>query len=100
MTLRERCEQLWNLLRVEGEGSIDDIEVFARALAVGTWTTEKPTTPGWYWWSRKGRPLVCSVYRDEYDKMLYVMFPEDSVRRVADQDGQWAGPIAEPEEQP
>lgn len=63
------------------------------------WTTEKPTAPGWYWY----RSIVCEVTR--YTRVVEVfpngkvsdgsLFPMDHVDKF---NGEWAGPIPEPEE--
>ena len=104
MTRRERCEMFWRTnfsSRADLDGWSDDLitdtlETFARSL-VGTWTEEKPTTPGWYFWRpqdgyKEGvrevirTPMgICTQLVDFFDYELR---------------GQWAGPICEPKEQP
>ena len=62
------------------------------------WTTDKPTVPGWYWWrsdSKRG-PIVVNVYR--LSKIWCCSFPDDEPCPVNYAKGEWAGPIAEPEE--
>jgi hypothetical protein len=64
-----------------------------------TWTTDKPTEPGWYWlrhvhisaeigfcYQAKKRWWVATAYRDHPLEMSYFM------------GFQWSGPIPEPED--
>ena len=62
------------------------------------WTTDKPTTPGWYWW--RGR-AVMRIFHVIYQHGLknkadglYVK----SYGRTLLMGGHWAGPIPLPEE--
>lgn len=63
------------------------------------WTWEKPTTPGWYWY----RSIVCETTM--YTRVVEV-FPNGKVSdglllpmdQIATRQGEWAGPIPEPEE--
>lgn len=61
------------------------------------WTHEKPTHPGWYWYSGTGaeRPGVYEVY--EADGALYVQFGNVYSPPVADLQGQFAGPVSGPD---
>lgn len=64
-----------------------------------TWTRERPTAPGWYWWREKIHTcpdwIVRVVEIIEYPiGTLYVMGHGLSTRL----DGEWAGPIPQPEE--
>jgi hypothetical protein len=56
-----------------------------------TWTTTKPTVPGWYWW----RP-----YRDADENLwrVYRVCAANASYVVATLGGEWAGPIPEPKE--
>jgi hypothetical protein len=61
-----------------------------------TWTSNKPTKPGWYWW-RKGR--LCGVREVKYwftfnSHGLY-MTGRGYVQHL---DGEWAGPLNPPKE--
>ena len=65
------------------------------------WTTEKPTTPGWYWarWhfhEPPGRPEVVEIelYKDELRIMEW-----DNVKTNLDDCpfNEWAGPLEPPE---
>lgn len=63
------------------------------------WTTEKPTTPGWYWWRRNNEaPKVLEIkewgdgYLDAHGVGL--------VWSVNNLDGEWQGPIVPEEAKP
>jgi hypothetical protein len=59
-----------------------------------TWTTEKPTVPGWYWWkSKQYSPVIVEIYRLEVRGESYLLIG------VEDAEGLWAGPIPLPEEE-
>ena len=84
---------------------MDSFEAFARSL-VGTWTTEKPTKPGWYWYRDKDIPTQ-PVYVYNAVGGLFVELWNGEIRsfesrsgRWKSMSGQWAGPIREPEEMP
>lgn len=67
---------------------------------IGTWSTEKPTRPGWYWWRQ---PYCQDVIVEitlggaKNGKRLYVVTDGDT-GELASFSGEWAGPIPEPEE--
>lgn len=54
------------------------------------WTREKPTQEGWYWLKEEGRHAVVKMTAGG-------MISEPYVRHVNEVDGEWAGPIPEPE---
>ena len=64
-----------------------------------SWTLQKPTTPGWYWFREPGlnldKPMPAWVYQT--GQILYVKLCgaheafEDT--RLTDLKGEWAGPI-------
>ena len=61
-----------------------------------TWTSKKPTVPGWYWWRAivYGR-LFSRIYEVElFDGHLGIR----AVNRVEFMEGDWAGPIEPPKE--
>jgi hypothetical protein len=62
-----------------------------------TWTTDKPTEPGWYWFqdSWVGPYIVWIYWADSSKKDLIAHGREDY--SVSVRYGQWAGPIPEPE---
>jgi hypothetical protein len=64
-----------------------------------TWTTEKPTVPGWYWWRRPyGKREIQTIIRvKEYKFQPGIVFIY-SGRRIEDCRGEWAGPLEPPEE--
>lgn len=66
------------------------------------WTTEKPTKPGWYWWRCRGVQCVVEIGTPQHviqlSSGLSVWFTSGSVRKLQDVDGEWAGPLEEPEE--
>jgi hypothetical protein len=58
-----------------------------------TWTSERPTVPGWYWTlGRSGIPAVVYVERAHRGQLLEV-----NGRYVADLNRHWAGPLPMPE---
>jgi len=69
-----------------------------------TWTTDKPTKPGWYWYRENNRLCVWYVrVGDGKRTELWVYQPH----RISDghgiqlfyfKGGEWAGPIKEPKE--
>jgi hypothetical protein len=67
-----------------------------------TWTTEKPTVPGWYWWKPKQYyPVIVEIYRLEVRGKHYLMIGNCNEHHEGDleyAEGEWAGPIPPPEE--
>ncbi len=69
-----------------------------------TWTTQKPTVPGWYWYREDGiGPEVMDVdYRaiGETDAEAQVLVAQNANEYdvVENMIGEWAGPIDLPEE--
>jgi len=66
------------------------------------WTTERPTKPGWYWWranaeSFESPHLIDRVGDIHGGDVLYCATCDDD--HMEERDGQWAGPIPEPEEE-
>jgi hypothetical protein len=72
----------------------------ALAQAAGTWTTEKPTMPGWYWWSPTSNPKRPEVVRVTVLENISMAFAEQagilSPMPVEDMNGEWWGPLASP----
>ena len=73
-----------------------------------TWTTERPTEPGWYWFevgndsparmTRNIRAIVLVGEDPLYTPpRLRVQFPQGTFH-VGRMGGRWAGPIPQPEE--
>ena len=65
-----------------------------------TWTTEKPTKDGWYWYKdRNFLTTMARIYDFEEDEIILVHIPEFKKRfEICDLNGEWAGPIPEPRE--
>jgi hypothetical protein len=60
------------------------------------WTSDKPKAAGWYWWRGLGEdmdPLILFV-----DTVGYFQWPDGASQEVGLTKGEWAGPIAPPEE--
>jgi hypothetical protein len=60
------------------------------------WTAEKPLKAGWYWYrgeAAEADPLIVQV-----DEAGYFQWPDGGFQEVALAKGEWAGPIALPEE--
>ena len=65
-----------------------------------TWTTEKPTTPGWYWWrnlSTDGHAHLVEVTIDG-DGVLRIGPPASSIEggRLGDTTGVWTERVEMP----
>jgi len=76
---------------------IEDALRAAKASGL-TWTTEKPTQPGWYWWRKSRRHEIEIAKLWDVDN-IYGQFHQDPhVFRVDEVGGEWAGPLAPPEE--
>lgn len=66
------------------------------AIAVRTWTTQKPTSPGWYWYrsNREEPKCVEFVYVDSFG----LLFNDSRLpRNLDDWPGEYAGPIPMPD---
>jgi hypothetical protein len=60
-----------------------------------TWTTEKPTAPGWYWWRFRGHSTIIHLN----DSLLWQLPSETGfVQYLRELSGQFAGPIQKPKE--
>lgn len=59
-----------------------------------TWTTERPTEPGWYWW--RGHPDYNGKIGYLTDSKV-IIFPVGS-GHIDEMGGEWAGPIQKPED--
>lgn len=61
-----------------------------------TWTTDKPTRPGWYWWRYDATSPTPAIYHVELDhKALITRGWMNSALPLVD-DGEWAGPLEPP----
>lgn len=68
-----------------------------------TWTNDPPAAEGWYWWrKRPGKvPIITYVKPSEAEgdtRMIREDRDEFVPSGTLAPSGQWAGPIAEPEE--
>ena len=66
-----------------------------------TWTREKPTTPGLYWYrhdpdSQGERCEVLKIVRDDQHDTWSARSPESGTADVAAYDGEWYGPLSPP----
>jgi hypothetical protein len=61
------------------------------------WTTDKPTVPGWYWWRRTVARQPAKVYVLEFIESHNGLH-NSRWGSVMVLDGEWAGPINQPEE--
>jgi hypothetical protein len=60
-----------------------------------TWTREKPTTPGWYWYQSRpdSTPMIVQIYAE---KVWCAGILDGGP--ISSLDGKWAGPIESPQE--
>ena len=64
-----------------------------------TWTTEKPTVPGWYWWRyEKGRKATMLNVSQSHIQQMDIFTEGSLVMFLNEVPGHWAGPIPAPEE--
>lgn len=66
---------------------------------MSTWTKDKPTQPGWYWY-RSPRPtlvVVCYIEIGLRDNCVSFAYGE-RYQAMSEMEGEWAGPIPEPME--
>jgi hypothetical protein len=65
-------------------------------MSLTTWTTDKPTTPGYYWARNpnvQDSVMVLFVYEDRVGHVLMVELPYSDVCPLASLDKEWQGPI-------
>lgn len=74
-----------------------------RMVNLMTWTTDKPTKPGWYWHKVRGKePMVVQLIPapGQYDPRKLVLYRdydgEESWTRLSKIRGQFAGPLEIP----
>jgi hypothetical protein len=62
-----------------------------------TWTTDKPTVPGWYWW-RNAQGIIEHhiVWHDEEEDFLCMVTDDGNRIDVGSAGGEWAGPLEAP----
>jgi len=55
-----------------------------------SWTTQKPTVPGWYWYRElEGEPEILSIYKDDGQLVI-------SGIGLQEFPGEWTGPLEPP----
>lgn len=59
-----------------------------------TWTSEKPTKTGWYWW-RRGQYMRIRTVEQGRDELWADGY---TVEKLTEENAQWAGPIEPPGE--
>ena len=63
------------------------------------WSTEKPTTPGWYWWRTtiEGLPTLIEITMDG-DGVLRTGPPASAIQdgRLDETEGEWTQRVAMP----
>ncbi len=81
-------------------GLRDQLKQLESALKVRTgktWTSARPTAPGWYWWRydySSPYPVICRLVLDE-DQHLMERYDGNFLHELVD-DGEWAGPLQPP----
>ena len=65
-----------------------------------TWTPNKPTVPGWYWWRSIDPPatvIPALVFKRDNDDILRVIFWANVQEYlVSNIGGEWSGPLEPP----
>lgn len=70
--------------------------VWGDVMAIYRWSMEIPNRPGWYWFrgeTRETEPFIVLV-----DEAGQFQWPDGGFQEVTLAHGEWAGPIAQPEE--
>ena len=103
MTLREHAAALHETIRsMLGSHDADQVkEALERELRhmVPTWTEEKPTCPGWYWFKPPdiSDPRLILVDHGRIDtKLMADLGPPHNLVDVQRIKGHWAGPLLPP----
>jgi len=60
-----------------------------------TWTTDKPTKPGWYWLAKYTVTPMVVLFDGEWARGP---FWDARIEKI--KDGEWAGPLEPPEAKP
>jgi hypothetical protein len=64
-----------------------------------TWSTDKPTTPGFYWYQAPGqRARVVEVVYHSETNGLYITETGAVVNELQEDEYRWAGPLVQPSE--
>ena len=107
MTTRVTCDHSSYWITIYGNCMACENDALRAQLAALTltWTREKPTTPGWYWWrlspqTKKEDLVIFQVFFGVKTQRWYAQGgprPED-IFPVYTIHGEWAGPIPLPTE--
>ncbi len=63
-----------------------------------TWTIEKPTRPGWYWWREHGLPLMGVIVQVQVEADTVYSSGTDAEASLDQMiGGEWFGPLEMPE---
>jgi hypothetical protein len=65
-------------------------------MALMTWSTDKPTTAGWYWYQPPGRRARIVEVAMEERHVLYIVHTGMRLKDLPPDEIEWAGPIQEP----
>ncbi len=66
-----------------------------------TWTMQKPTVPGWYWWIDDSQPhntMLPGVVWVDHSLVVHALTRKIHGVHAHVLGGEWAGPIPMPEE--
>ena len=103
MSLRDHAEALYQGVKAFlGTHDADQVQAkLERELrhVVPTWSQEKPTCPGWYWYKPPGvaNPHLILVDHGRIDtKLMADLGPPNNLVDVLRIQGQWAGPLLPP----
>lgn len=105
MSLRAHAEALYQGIRsLLGSHDADQVQAKLEGglrHVVSTWTEDKPTCPGWYWYKPPGigEPKLILVDNGRIDtKLMADLGPPNNLVDVQRVKGQWAGPLLPPTE--
>lgn len=103
MTLRLHAEALYQGIRsLLGDHEPNTVQTkLERELrhVLPTWSEDKPTVPGWYWYKPPGvsEPRLLLVGHGRIDtKLMADLGPPNNLVDVLRIAGQWAGPLLPP----
>ena len=58
-----------------------------------TWTIEKPTRPGWYWYRKDEKDIQLLVDVRKIEEHLTAAWPNSLTEFIDSMPGEWAGPL-------
>lgn len=62
------------------------------------WTKEKPTVSGFYWWRDTAFDIMATIVAVDVENRASIIIGSENVVDFTKVDGEWAGPIQEPED--